>query len=492
MVRAMAAIWATTALWAMEIPAPEEFWAARDFIMEAVEEERVPSVAVAVVSEGKLVWAEGFGWANLEAGIPATADSVYLLASVTKPITATGVMLLADEGKIDLDAPANRYLSGHKLIAHRGSTDEITLRRMLNHTSGLPLHWNFFYNGVQPPPRDETIRRYGFACYPPGTEVRYSNLAFGILDHITASVSGAEWGRFLEDKIFDPIGMVATSDRVRPGLESRATVQYRKDSAGRFWRVQPYGFDHDGASAMWSSANDLARFLRLHLEGGEVDGVRILSEGSVGTMQTVASGGQEGYGVSWYVHLYLGYRSFVHSGGMPGVATVLRGFPEQRSGYVILVNHSSNLIGEMSQRITMALLPNTKLPVTQTTSRNASSTPGENSETVGTWSGIMTHPNGNIPVRLEVGSDGEAGLQLGKQSRVSLSEVRFGEGTVRGVVDGSLETQASYHGRVRIEFELKKIDGRLLGVAVAKVPDYFALSHWVALDRLYSEPQVQE
>ena len=112
---------------------------------------------------------------------------------------------------------------------------------------------------------DTTIARYGFAAWAPGTRTNYSNLAFGILNYVTEGVSGEDWGAFMEAAVYNPAGMMHTSNRVRSGLEGIAAHSYTKDSAGRWLRVTPYSFDHPGASSIWSSANDLARFLLLHM-----------------------------------------------------------------------------------------------------------------------------------------------------------------------------------------------------------------------------------
>ncbi len=168
-------------------------------------------------------------------------------------------MVLKDRGLVDLDAPANQYLPGEKLRAYVGSADEITLRRLANHTSGLPLHYNFFYSGSKPPPFDVTLRRYGFAYREPGTYWEYSNLAYGVLDQIIGNVSKVGWSEFMEREVYDPLGMTRTSDHIREEYSSDAATQYGPDVAGRFTAVPDYDFDHPGASAVVSTANDMAR-----------------------------------------------------------------------------------------------------------------------------------------------------------------------------------------------------------------------------------------
>src|SRR5438128_3665818 len=117
--------------------------AIRELIRARLVEQSLPSVAVAVARDGTSLWEEGFGWADREHRVPATEHTMYSLASISKPITATGLMVLKELGKLDLDRPINDYLGAAKLNAWIGDAADATVRRVANHTSGLPLHWHF-------------------------------------------------------------------------------------------------------------------------------------------------------------------------------------------------------------------------------------------------------------------------------------------------------------------------------------------------------------
>ncbi len=132
--------------------------------------QNTPSLAVAVARDGKIIWEEGFGWANREKRIPATEHTMYSLASISKPITATGLMVLIERRQVDLDRPINDYLGHAKLNGRAFDASKATVRRVANHTAGLPLHYQFFYRDepYQRPDMDETIRRYANLVTPPG------------------------------------------------------------------------------------------------------------------------------------------------------------------------------------------------------------------------------------------------------------------------------------------------------------------------------------
>src|SRR5712692_6713027 len=119
-----------------------DYSAVRELIRTRLVEQVIPSLAVAVARAGEIVWEEGFGWADRENRVPATEHTMYSLASISKPITATGLMLLVERGQIDLDRPINDYLGDAKPTAWVGDAAGATVRRVANHTSGLPLHYH--------------------------------------------------------------------------------------------------------------------------------------------------------------------------------------------------------------------------------------------------------------------------------------------------------------------------------------------------------------
>ncbi|MBI1922919.1 serine hydrolase [Candidatus Poribacteria bacterium] len=130
----------------------DAFNGVRDLIRAKLVELGTPSLAVAVAQNERIIWEEGFGWADRENRRPANEHTMYSLASISKPITATGLMVLKERGTHDLDRPINDYLGEARLKAWVGGADDATVRRVANHSSGLPLHYHFFLE-------DEPYRR---------------------------------------------------------------------------------------------------------------------------------------------------------------------------------------------------------------------------------------------------------------------------------------------------------------------------------------------
>ena len=245
----------------------------------------VPSLAVAVSVRGRLLWEEAFGWAEL--GVRrATPDTLYSLASISKPITATALMVLVDRGLVDLDAPINRYLRpSAPVIGRAGSADGVTVRRVANHSSGLPLHFNMFYQqeldeGLRPP-IDKTIRQYAQTVSRPGEGWQYSNLGYALLQHVvsrTASKAAnahTTFEDFLEREVLRPLGMAHTTfgnvkavQAKDPALARQMAARYPEQSvSGGLAPLEDYDSDHPGAAAVWSSVRDVLRFGEFHCAG---------------------------------------------------------------------------------------------------------------------------------------------------------------------------------------------------------------------------------
>lgn len=474
------------------IPAPAHFESVRGSVAELIQQRRTPAVSIAVIQENEVVWAEGFGHANLEAGVPATAHTIYRLASISKPITATGLMQLVQRGLVSLDAPANQYLHSSQLRSLWGPSQELTVRRIANHTSGLPLHYNFYYNGIKPLEMERAIERYGFAATPPGSHFEYSNFGFGVLNHIVQTVSGTAWRDYMEREVYDPLGMHHTSDRIRPGLEAQAAIQYGISVARTFYPVGHYEFDHPGASAVCSTAHDLARFALAHLNGGTLDGVRILSEEATCEMQRerVRTSRTRGVGVAWFVDRLRGRRVISHSGGMPGVSTLLQIFPDEMAAVIVLTNSPSRSVTrEVSESITRILFPQPiatqPLPSAQMIQPP---NPFDEHASRGTWQGTLHHHLGTIPIEITIQDANQATARLGQGPKIAISGFSLGGGFLQGEVAAWLPVQVGYHGPTRLRFKWRQRDDKLCGATTAMADGYFAISHWTSLQRSPEQP----
>jgi Beta-lactamase class C and other penicillin binding proteins len=466
--------------------AADSFDPIRASIRKQLVDQAVPSLAVAVVKDGKIVWEEGFGWANREKRVAATPHTMYSLASISKPITATGLMLLVKNGKLDLDRPVNDYLGRAKLRARVGDAADATVRRVANHSSGLPLHYQFFYSDepYRRPPMEETISRYGNLVTIPGEKYQYSNLGYGILDYIISRLSGRSFEEYLRVEVFQPLGMTRTSVGIDPGLEPYAAERYGVDGLP----IPFYDFDHPGGSAIYSSAHDLALFALFHLKAHLPEQKAILSDEMIDAMHefTVKTGKNSGYGIGFAIEdLPGGGRIVSHTGGMGGVATTMRLVTSERLGIVVLCNASTSLPHRIADEILQLMLPRLKLPARGSSPKLESFSPPP--ELVGTWKGALHTYKEELPFTLRILESGDIHAQLADQLKTLLNSVQFEDGYLTGRMNGDIGTEDANRRPYVLSLSLKLRGDILNGAASAiSLPGKRvgnALTQWVELKK---------
>ncbi|APW59656.1 serine hydrolase domain-containing protein [Paludisphaera borealis] len=300
---------------------------------------------------------QAVGWADRAAGKPMRTDSVFWIASMSKPITATAIMMLVDEGKVRLDDPVERYLSefqGQSLAAGvvdgrttlKKPSHPITVREILSHTSGLP-----FSTDVEKPTLDlltlaERTRSYAAAPleFEPGSRYRYSNAGINTAGRIIEVVSGQAYEAFLDARLLRPLGMSDTTFWPNSDQLARLATSYKPASGDP--KLEPlkitqlkYPLDDRGrqpmpAGGLFSTASDMGRFCRMILNRGVWEGKRLVSEQSVAEMTRKQTGAlPENYGLGWSID----GESFGHGGAY---ATNMTIDPAGGRVFVFLVQHA--------------------------------------------------------------------------------------------------------------------------------------------------------
>jgi CubicO group peptidase (beta-lactamase class C family) len=419
--------------------APAALDSLRAHIRRVMDSTKTPSIAVAVAKNGRIIWEEGFGVADVDRHASATPTTLYSMASISKPITATGLMKLVEQGKIDLDRPANDYLGSAKITGPAGEpAPAATVRRVMSHTAGLPLHYRFFYAGgsVTRPSMDEAITRYAVTVFPPGAVYNYSNLGYGVLEEIIAKVSGRPYEEFMRDEVFKPLGMTTTTIGTGAGLVNSA-VRYTAQGAP----IALYDFDHRGASAVYPSAHELVRFGMFHLKNHLKDQRPVLKDSTLDAMHRLATPGDtaNGYGLGWLISTEQGMRVVSHTGGMPGVATSLKLYPQHNVVIVALANTSGAAPHRIALDVAAAVIPGYKAPTPgrAPTPAVAFASPAE---LTGEWAGtVRTYDGATTPITLLVKSD-DVHVRLGGQDALwtVLNRPTFRDGVLGGQFAGTI------------------------------------------------------
>lgn len=306
-----------------------------EIVAKALGETGVPSASIAIVKDGRIALAKAYGQARVEPAVPATPAMRYKVASNSKQLTATAILLLAEEHKLSLDDKVSRYLPDLT------RADEVTIRQLLTHTAG---YQDFYADDYTPPfmQRDTTAQAIldGWARKPldfdPGTRWQYSNTGYVALGVIFEKVSGQGLFEFLKERVFDKLGMKSAVD-IDGAWDASDPLPYTRYGTGPL-RVAPA----EGKYWLWAagelamSASDLARWDIALMKG---DILAPASRRALTTEMVLQDGTGTGYGLGLFVsQLPNGHRRWAHTGGAAGFLSTNVTFPDDKASITVLTN----------------------------------------------------------------------------------------------------------------------------------------------------------
>ncbi|MDQ3063276.1 MAG: beta-lactamase family protein, partial [Acidobacteriota bacterium] len=349
-------------------------------IEERVEARRkelgIPGMSLVIVKDDQIIFIKGFGYKNFEKQIPVTADTQFAIGSASKAFTALSVLISQDEGKLSLDDNPKKHLSYFK-INDAEIDKNITIRDLLSHSSGLNRTDLGWISGKLN--REEIIRVAGEA--KPQAKLRekflYQNVMFAAAGEIVSTVQKQPWERFVEDKIFKPLGMTNSDLSVKAMQKAKDySYGYSYNTDTKETRNLPIR-DIDAiapAGSINSSARDMAQWLRFILSGGAGGGKRLISEKSFEEWlkPQMKIGGKSSYGLGWFLQDWNGLKVAQHGGNIDGFNSMVAMIPEKKLGFVMLTNVSgSSLGGELMPIVWENILGNPNA-ANQTASADAS------------------------------------------------------------------------------------------------------------------------
>jgi D-alanyl-D-alanine carboxypeptidase len=305
-----------------------------------------PGLSIGIAHDRELVWARGFGLADVAERRPAGPDTVYRIGSITKTFTATALLLLRDEGRLRLDDPVRRHLPWLEYENPFPDGPEITVWNLLTHTSGLPRESAFpYWTDRRFPSREQMrqalVRQEGL--FEPGSGYQYSNLGLAMAGEVVAAASGESWADFVRGRILEPLGMTRTFvGPPPPELPEVATGYLIRRPDGS----QPVGPPTEArglapAADISSTVEDLARFVSAHLASGRPPGEGLLDAATLREMHRVhwlSPSWSSGRGLGFAVWRQ-GDRTLVgHAGWVAGHRAEIAFDPQSRLGVVVLTN----------------------------------------------------------------------------------------------------------------------------------------------------------
>lgn len=323
-----------------------------DAIDEAIRQEmrrlHIPGLSLAIVRDGRVVKTEGYGMANLELKVPSRPETVYKIGSVSKQFLAAAILLLVQEGRLRLDDRISQYLDGTP-----EPWREITLRHLLTHTSGMARESPAF-STLRERANEEILKgAYSLPLlFAPGERYAYSNLGYFCLAEILVRVTGKPWSEFLAERLFRPVGMIATRTTTSSEIVLHRADGYiwrndRHENAGPQLAVRPSG-------AFLSTVLDLAKWdAALDTDWPLLSSTREQMWKPV----RLNSGKTHPYGFGWMLESVRGHRLVRHGGSLPGFRAEFRRYLDDRLSIILLTNADQVELTTLGQKIASLLLP---------------------------------------------------------------------------------------------------------------------------------------
>jgi CubicO group peptidase (beta-lactamase class C family) len=331
--------------------------------LEELKETNTPGAAVVVVVGDRLVFAKGFGVANIETGAPVTPDTLFRVGSVTKMFTAAVLVTLAGERQIKLDEPIGKYIKGLN-----SKLSLVTAHQLMSHTAGMTDDSPSDYGSHDDPALADYVRSLQEDHFftEPGEIFSYSNPGFDVAGFLIEEVGGKPYADQMSERLFRPLGMNSTT--FRPTMAMTYPLSQGHDGSGKAKPtvIRPFG---DNVAAwpdgfMFSSVNDLARFAIAFMDGGTIGGKQILTPSVISKLSTPYAdlhsrfgfdNGNYSYGL--FVHNYRGAHLVWHAGLIPGFGALLQMVPMRRFAVIVLANRSGSLLNKTAEKAMELMLP---------------------------------------------------------------------------------------------------------------------------------------
>jgi CubicO group peptidase (beta-lactamase class C family) len=315
--------------------------------VDAMADWKVPGAAIAVVLDGKVALAKAYGQRDVEANLPTTAATQFVIGSITKSFTATGVALLHNEGRLDWSRPVRDYLPEFRLH-DPVVTERVTIRDLLCHQSGLPRHDWVHLPGDRAPAELLGVMRHLELSLDLRSAYQYNNLCYNVAGLLIERVSGQSYEAFIRTRLTDRLRMTVgfTLDDLEASADAARPYMMHEDTRLPALRlpIRP-----TAAGAINTSVADLANWMRLHFGKGEFNGERLAPAALIDALHAprvyytqpgFAEFGETHYGLGFRCQSYRGDRLVFHGGGWPGWGAQMTLVPDFGIGVAVLTNRS--------------------------------------------------------------------------------------------------------------------------------------------------------
>lgn len=317
-----------------------------EYIKAEMQKRKIPGLSLAVVKNGEVIKAQGYGLANIELNVPATADTIYQSGSVGKQFTSAAVMLLVEEGKINLDDNVSKYLDGTPEI-----WKDITVRHLLTHTSGIKNYGEKDINYRQDYKDEELIKvAAGFPLdFQPGERWSYSNTGYILLGFIVKKAAGKFYGDFLKERVFGPLGMTTARVINEEDIIPNRAAGYRMSKGElKNQRYVSPSLNTTADGSLYLTVLDMAKWdAALYSE-------KLLKKSSIDQMWTpvkLNSGKTHTYGFGWGIGEFNNHKLIEHGGAWQGFTTHISRYVDDKLTVIVLTNLAGANPGGIARRV---------------------------------------------------------------------------------------------------------------------------------------------
>jgi serine beta-lactamase-like protein LACTB len=336
----------------------------------------IPCLSIALVDDQDIVWSRGFGYTDKERKTHAAGDTIYRVGSVSKPVTALALMMLVEQGILDLDAPVTDYLPEFK--PHNPFDKKITLRQMLSHRSGLVRETpvgNYFDTSNPPLAKMVESLNKTELVFPPESRTSYSNAAVATAGYVLERTQKEAFAKYMQRVLLGPLGMTSSSYERTPAIAKRVPHALMWTYHGREFDAPPIEMSMAPAGNLYSSAEDMAKLMHLLFAGGQGPKGRLLKAETLEKMyklQFAKEGDKSGYGIGFAVSEFEGQRRINHGGAVYGFSTEFAALPDSKLGVIVLAsrdvtNGVTRRVADQALRMMLAAKAKKPLPEIEVT-----------------------------------------------------------------------------------------------------------------------------
>lgn len=322
------------------------------YIENIVQSHDLPGLAIGIVQNNEIVYANAFGYMNMQTQEPLTISSMFHMASISKPFVATAIMQLVEQGKVDLDSAVIKYLPYFRIESER--YDKITVQQMLSHSSGMPDVEDYQWDA--PVYSDNALELYVKSLSSqklhsvPGENFGYSNMAFECLGALIATVSGKPFADYVKQHILNSCGMKESTFLKPTYLPENWASPHIRTVNTDVWNGYPYNRMHGPSSTLHSNVLEMCNWAITNISRGSFSETKILDQASYDLLWDpwVKIGENSSIGLSWFLDEYRDEQIVKHSGGDTGFSSNLVLIPEKFLAVVVMCNLSSAPVKEIT------------------------------------------------------------------------------------------------------------------------------------------------